>query len=418
MKFLIKNDYIFNLLNKIYVILMGLITSIFITRYLGVSDRGNYAYIIQVVSIAAIVLNLGIHQSYSFYYRMLKEETFSKYVQVVIIQFFFYTLISIICMNFVNDQLVVFMIILIPVSVLSQQLESIMAVENIRLKIKLHIFNGTLRTIGFGFLFFSVKSNLIFPIIITLILNIITIVSFLLFSLKKVKFKEEKLNLKFASEIIKFGWLPMLTALLITINYSADVIFLKHLGTSYDLGIYSTAAGLITYFWLIPDSFKEVLVSRVARSNNIHSTIFVIKVSLIIICGVIIAFIIVGKHAIQIMYGMKFLEAYNVTLILSIGAISMIFYKMIGTVLLAEGRRWVYFITLLVSAITNCIGNVVLIPEYGMYGSAISSVISYSVCGLAFLMYFSKIKNVSLLSFFYITKDEIDILKKIVMKGK
>lgn len=413
-----KNDYIFNLLNKIYVILMGLITSIFITRYLGVSDRGNYAYIIQVVSIAAIVLNLGIHQSYSFYYRMLKEETFNKYVQVVIIQFFFYTLISIICMNFVNDQLVVFMIILIPVSVLSQQLESIMAVENIRLKIKLHIFNGTLRTIGFGFLYFSVKSNLIFPIIITLILNIITIVSFLLFSLKKVKFKEEKLNLKFASEIIKFGWLPMLTALLITINYSADVIFLKHLGTSYDLGIYSTAAGLITYFWLIPDSFKEVLVSRVARSNNIHSTIFVIKVSLIIICGVIIAFIIVGKYAIQIMYGMKFLEAYNVTLILSIGAISMIFYKMIGTVLLAEGRRWVYFITLLVSAITNCIGNVVLIPEYGMYGSAISSVISYSVCGLAFLMYFSKIKNVSLLSFFYITKDEIGLLKKMVMKGR
>ncbi len=418
MKFLMKNDYIFNLLNKIYVILMGLITSIFITRYLGVSDRGNYAYIIQVVSIAAIVLNLGIHQSYSFYYRMLKEETFNKYVQVVIIQFFFYTLISIICMNFVNDQLVVFMIILIPVSVLSQQLESIMAVENIRLKIKLHIFNGTLRTIGFGFLYFSVKSNLIFPIIITLILNIITIVSFLLFSLKKIKFKEEKLNLKFASEIIKFGWLPMLTALLITINYSADVIFLKHLGTSYDLGIYSTAAGLITYFWLIPDSFKEVLVSRVARSNNIHSTIFVIKVSLIIICGVIIAFIIVGKYAIQIMYGMKFLEAYNVTLILSIGAISMIFYKMIGTVLLAEGKRWVYFITLLVSAITNCIGNVVLIPEYGMYGSAISSVISYSVCGLAFLMYFSKIKNVSLLSFFYITKDEIGLLKKMVMKGR
>ncbi|MBF8151818.1 polysaccharide biosynthesis C-terminal domain-containing protein [Exiguobacterium sp. TBG-PICH-001] len=413
-----KNDYIFNLLNKVYVILMGLITSIFITRYLGVSDRGNYAYIIQVVSIAAIVLNLGIHQSYSFYYRMLKEETFNKYVQVVIIQFFLYTLISIICMNFVNDQLIVFMIILIPISVLSQQLESIMAVENIRLKIKLHIFNGTLRTIGFGFLFFSVKSNLIFPIIITLILNIITIVSFLLFSLKKVKFKEEKLNLKFASEIIKFGWLPMLTALLITINYSADVIFLKHLGTSYDLGIYSTAAGLITYFWLIPDSFKEVLVSRVARSNNIHSTIFVIKVSLIIICGVIIAFIIVGEYAIQIMYGMKFLEAYNITLILSIGAISMIFYKMIGTVLLAEGRRWVYFITLLVSAITNCIGNVVLIPEYGMYGSAISSVISYSICGLAFLIYFSKIKNVSLLSFFYITKDEIGVLKKIVMKGK
>ena len=177
-----KNDYIFNLLNKVYVILMGLITSIFITRYLGVSDRGNYAYIIQVVSIAAIVLNLGIHQSYSFYYRMLKEETFNKYVQVVIIQFFLYTLISIICMNFVNDQLIVFMIILIPISVLSQQLESIMAVENIRLKIKFHIFNGTLRTIGFGFLFFSVKSNLIFPILITLILNIITIVSFLLFS--------------------------------------------------------------------------------------------------------------------------------------------------------------------------------------------------------------------------------------------
>lgn len=94
----------------------------------------------------------------------------------------------------------------------------------------------------------------------------------------------------------------------------------------------------------------------------------------------------------------------------------MIFYKMIGTVLLTEGKRWVYFLTLLVSALINCIGNILLIPEYGMYGSAFSSVISYSVCGLAFLVYFAKVKNISLLSFFLITQEEFNSIKKIIIK--
>ncbi|WP_214846255.1 polysaccharide biosynthesis C-terminal domain-containing protein [Exiguobacterium sp. S90] len=417
MNFLLKNDYIFNLLNKIYVILMGLIASIFITRYLGVVDRGNYAYIIQVVSIASIVLNVGIHQSYSFYYRKYQGEVFNKYVQIILVQFFIYTLVSVVLTFFINDQLIKFMIILVPVSVLAQQLESIMAVESIRLKIKLHILNGTLRTIGFGFLFFAISGGLLYPIIITFALNILTIVSFIFFSRGKLSFKKDRINWVFTWEIIKFGWLPMITALLITINYSADVIFLKNIGTAYDLGIYSTAAGLITYFWLIPDSFKEVLVSRTARSDAVNSTVFVIKISLVIILSVICAFSLLGKYAIQIMYGYKFLEAYQITLILSIGAVSMIFYKMIGTVLLAEGKRWVYFFTLLISAVTNCVGNIIFIPSYGMYGSAVSSVISYSVCGLGFLLYFARLKKIPLSAFIFVTKEEKRIIKNIVMKG-
>ena len=54
----------------------------------------------------------------------------------------------------------------------------------------------------------------------------------------------------------------------------------------------------------------------------------------------------------------------------------MVFYKMIGVVLLAEGNVGFTF-SLFISVLANIIANIVTIPILGMYGALLSSVISY-----------------------------------------
>ncbi|MGP9043564.1 lipid II flippase MurJ [Cytobacillus kochii] len=413
---LLNNDYSLNLINKVYTVIMGLISSIFLTRYLGVIYKGDYAYITQIVLVVAIILNLGIHQSYSFFYRKNVSNIFSKYVNIYSLQFTVHILIGLIVGILFNDLLYIYICMMVPFSVFAQQMESTMAVENIRLKIKLHMVNVTLRMIISVFMYFTLESNLLYPVLLTIGVNFITIAVYLYFS--KLTPNPSNNDFILVKEVLAFSWLPMLTALLITFNYSIDILFLKHMGTPYQLGIYSTAVGLINYFWLIPDAFKEVLVSRVARSHSIKSIILSIKASLLSTIIIIIAFFILGEYAINIMYGTQFSKTYEVTLLLSMGAVSMIFYKMIGTLFLAEGKRWFYFLSLLISVIVNVIANIFTIPKFGMYGAAISSVISYSLCGLSFLIYFLWQKKLNIFEVILILPTEIKQLIDVVRKRR
>ncbi|WP_404354093.1 polysaccharide biosynthesis C-terminal domain-containing protein [Exiguobacterium aurantiacum] len=414
LKSVLDNDFVLNLLNKIYVVLIGLGSSILLARYLGVESRGDYSYIIQIVSIVTIVLNIGMHQSYSYFYRQDKNNIFQKYASIFISQFLLNIVLALGLIVYTNNYILVYILLLIPFSVLAQQLESIMTVENIRKKIKVNYVINFLKFVFLSFLLIINEKTLMYPILILIGLYVVTF----FFYLKSLKISNlvTMFNIGFLAKVISFGWVPMLTALLISLNYSVDIILLKHLSSSYNLGIYSIAAGLITYFWLVPDSFKEVLVSRVARNESLHSTLLSIKVSFLFLFIVITSFALVGDFAVTLMYGKEYSESYEVTLILSLGTFSMIFYKMFGVILLAEGKRYIYFFNLLVSVLLNIVLNFMLIPKFGMYGAAISTVFSYNVCGILFLSYFIKAKGILLKEVLFFSKSDIEQLRKSIRR--
>ncbi|MEY8666346.1 polysaccharide biosynthesis C-terminal domain-containing protein [Enterococcus innesii] len=411
---ILKNDYAYNIVNKGYTIFVGLLSSAFMTRFLGVEFRGDYAFITQIVVIASNILGFGMYQSYSYFYKNSKnkEVIFRQYITIYITQFVLYTILSILVLLLDSNYYMYFLaVILLPSQIFYQQLEATMAVENIRLKISLNMFLNTLRLFINIIMFYFFSSSLLIAVSITLLLNLL--ISFSYIIIYKVKPSLKIINFSLISEIIRFSWLPMLTSLLITLNYSVDTIMLNYLSDSYSLSIYSVAAGIVTYFWFIPDAFKEVLVSKVTREKGNNSTNLAIKISLLVMIFVIIAFIIFGNIAIYIFYGKEFMSSYPITIILAIGGISMIFYKMIGVVLLAEGDTKVYFINLLLSASSNIAINFVVIPLWGMYGAAISTVISYTLCGWLFLIFYCKKTSQSLKEVLYFPKSE---LKRMVKK--
>lgn len=390
-----NNDYVFNLINKIYAVLIGLFSSAFITRYLGVQLKGNYAYIMQIIQITALILNLGVYQSYSYFYKKNNgKDMFEKYINIFKFQFLIYVTISGFSIFFHRSILVFLVELSIAFEIAKLEFENVMLVENIRLKIKVHMLSSALMLMFYIILFYLVRPSVVFPIVIIIIIDLVTL--FIYFKKMNVTVLINKLDIKFIKNVISFGYLPMITTLLVTLNYSVDILFLKHLSNSIDLGLYATAAGIVNYIWLIPDTFKDVLFSRVARNNDLKPVVLSVKISILVVMTIIVVFAIFGKFAIAMLYGKDFIGSYFVTIILLFGAFSMTFFKIFGVVFLAEGRRYFYFFSLLVSVIVNCLLNYYMIPKYGMYGSAFASVASYTICGVSFLIYFSKIKSVSI----------------------
>ena len=164
--------------------------------------------------------------------------------------------------------------------------------------------------------------------------------------------------------------------------------------------------------WLIPDAFKDVLVNKTSRSDPVKEIILVTKYSFYFSIILIIGFAILGEKFIVVMYGKEFVNSYFCTIILFIGCLSMIIYKLIHPIYIAKGKQIVVVIILCISVITNIIANILLIPKYNIYGAAWSSVLSYSLCSIIFLIIFCKDYNVNCSEFFIIRGEEIKKVMK------
>ena len=409
LKKLFGNDYSLSVFVRLFSFGIGLLSSIFSTRYLGVINKGSYAYINQIASILAIICNFGIYQSYSYNFKRHIENFQKKYTDICFLQLLalivFAVIISICSRNFE----ITLAMVLVPFNVIKQQYENIMLIEHIRFRFRIQMVNSVLLMLTYAILFWGFESSVISVVIVTVAVDIFTVIIYL-FKLRIIP-QVWRVDFKFLASVLKFGFLPMLSALLLTINYSVDIIFLRNMGTETELGLYSLAVNIINYVWMIPDAFKDVLFSKSAKSFDRDNIKFSMQISTAFILLCFFGFTIVGKIFIRIMYGMEFLDAYAPIELLIVGAFSMSIYKIIGVVLVSQGKRVVNFISLAISAVVNIVLNYWMIPKIGMMGAAWASIVSYTICAVVLLLYFRKEFSFRLRELFIPSKRTVTMIK-------
>lgn len=162
---------------------------------------------------------------------------------------------------------------------------------------------------------------------------------------------------------------------------------LKQMSSSYNVGIYSVAVTFSNMFLMVPDSFKEILFGDSAkRTFEKNKAINAIKVSFLFMILLIIGFLSFGEFAITLLYGSSYIKAFPITLVIFLGSLSMIFFKILQPIYISQGKQSVAIKILSVSALINISLNWYLIPNYQITGAAIASAISYTVCGLFFII--------------------------------
>ena len=332
---------------------------------------------------------MGIYQSYSYNYKKYGKGILKKYTDICYCQFLLLLFFAIVLMILIKKPIICLIVVLVPFNILKMQYSNIVLIENIRLSLLMNVFNSIVSAISYMMLYFWVHPSVVYVIALTVLIDIITV---LVFSAKlKVVPRVWEIDTQFLKEVIRFGIIPMMSGLLATINYSIDIIFLKGMGSPPELSYYSLAASIINYVWLIPDAFKSVLFSKSAKKFDTENLEFSSQVSMTFIFLCLVGFALLGRQLLIIFYGTEFRNSYGVTLLLIIGAFSMSIYKLVGVVLVSQGKRVAHFISLAISAIINVILNYLLIPIYGMYGAGIASVCSYTVCGIVLLIYFCRL---------------------------
>ena len=383
---MLKNDYVLNLVNKLVALISGFAISVVLARHLGVALRGEYAFVTTTASTVAIVLTLGLNQTFSFYYKhRFGEKAYGIFVRIFLGQFALHIAVSIWALAFVRETSAVLIIALLPGLCLYQQFEAAMSVVNVRLKIWANVVLSGLRVVGVALIAATLTAGL-WPLVwLHAFLWVLLPLAYILFTRVGAG---SRVSLKETALIVRYSFWPMMTALLVVLSYNIDVVFLKFLGSPEDLGLYSVASSLVVYMWAYTDGIKEVLVSRAARSRDPRLVLNPLKLAVYGSVVIIVAFFAIGRWAVPFAYGNEFAGSYTLTVVLSLGVVSMAVYKILGVILLTDGRRAFYFGALCASVGLNCVGNWFTIPEYGAVGAAWTSVASYTFTGVAFLVYY------------------------------
>lgn len=410
MKSILSNNYINSIASKFVLVILGIVSSILINRYLGPEGRGEYAYILNILNIFALFLNLGIYQSYPNYKRNKPSDSANTYYSIFIVQFIIYTGFSLLIASIIGFTMYFIPALLLPVMILANQLRFMSLIENVNKRNLTNVFNQLGYIIILIIMFFYFPSNYEYALFALLLKDFLIIANFT----KKYNYRFYK-NLLSIEDIvysIKFGFLPMLSSLLITLNYKLDIIILKYFVDFQEIGLYSVGVSLANQVWIIPDAFKDVIFSRVARKDSTDGIILSIKINLYISVLIIAGIIIYGKKIITLLYGKEYLMSYDIVIIIFIGIIPMIFFKLINPILIVKGKQKIAFYTLCISVAINTIMNFMLIPLHGIVGAAIASVFSYSICGLVFLVVFARDYNIKIARFFVLNKAEISKILK------
>lgn len=417
-KKILNNDYTLSVAVQLFTAVIGIVSSAFCTRFLGVRYKGDYNYITQISNIVVLILNMGIYQSYSYNYKKYGPSILKKYIDICFFQFFILLIVSGILIITTNDILISLIAISVPFSIIRLQFGNIVLIEKIRLSFLLTVLTSVIQTICYIVLFYCVTPGIIYVVGITIIMNIISVIAFVI--CLRVIPQIWNIDFTFFKSVLRFGIIPMLSAFLSTINYRIDIIFLKHIGLPDELSYYSLATGLISYVWMIPDAFKSVLYSKSGKKFDRENILFSSQVSSVFIIVCLAGFAVLGKFLLGLLYGDEFVPSYGVTMLLIVGAFSMSFFKITGVVLISQGRRIAHFVSLAISATVNVILNFLLIPSIGMYGAAIASVCSYTICGLILLIYFCKLYNMNAIWFIIPSKETLKTIKQVFtsMNGK
>ena len=393
-KRIFNNDYAFSFINKISSVLVGVVTSALINRYLGPEGKGQYAFVINIVNLVAIAGNFGFYQSYPKSKRANLPNIKEKYVDVFFTQFFLYSTIAFVLSFFMGgNSLYIAALFLVPVQVLTSQFSMVALIEFINFKQKLQLFITFLNLFLTALIFFFAPKHVLFIMAMLFIKDIFFITMYLV----KIKYipRPFRVESQFLSMLFKFGIVAVVSAFLLTLNYKADIIMLKLYVDDAQIGLYSVGVALAEYIWLIPDAFKEVLFARTAKDDAIDEIMSSIRINLFISTVIIVCMVLLGKPFISFMYGVEFLDSYAVTCVIMFGVPAMVLYKMTTSLYVANGKQTFYLITLLISAVSNVLLNFLFIPMMGKLGAAIASAISYNLCGLIFygrFLYDYKIK--------------------------
>lgn len=372
---------------RILTVGLNFISNVLINRSLGLTLKGQYTTIVNYANFLQLFLNLGICYAYPLL-RNKEGERIAKEAVLTIIWLQTIVFLGISGIAFmISPSVRTFMIVLLSTTMIcNSQIVFIALIDDIKRR-NLFLLSSTILFIICNTICILVVPGQLNIIVYLLIAKYLYEIFVITKKNKYLYISIELISKERISTILKVGLPTAILAVLISCNYNIDIFMLNWMKSGdTQVGMYGVAYSLTNMLWIIPDAFKELIYNKTAREDNYKFVMKCIFANMAICVVVSFGFMILGKWFLGLVYGQEYIIAYDVSLTLFCGVIPMVAFKLIHPIYVNKGKSGVVVVLLLVAVMANIISSYILIPNYGAFGAAIASVISYAICGVLFFI--------------------------------
>ncbi len=379
------------------IMVFSFFSSLITARYLGVELKGEYNYLITLGSFLWTLLDLGIYRSYPYLIRkfpnkinnLFKWATLTFIIEIVVL-----SSTGLLLINFWSKVLSynfkpIYMLLFIGYMTFSKyfmQLESIfMGMDRIVDQSIGDLLYGGLTFLLFliGFIFLHNVDRLA-VILVGMVIAMGIGIAYFIKQYNKVDFAKN-LDLKFIYSAYSFGIRVFLSSIIIMLLIRVDIILIKKMLGFREVGIYSIAAHIVDMLQVASNLVGGYLFVKLSDTEDDFTKWQLMKKIMMLFGAFLtvanLAFVLLGKFLLRILYGIDFVPAYGVYLWLIPASYGLSFGSFFNNYLNSKGFPP---ITILIPAISlglNIGLNLLMIPRWGLIGAAIAS-------GIAYLLWF------------------------------
>ena len=215
----------------------------------------------------------------------------------------------------------------------------------------------------------------------------------IVYRFNKLKLSRWKFNKEIAVSLLKDSWPLILSGLAISVYMKVDQVMIKNMLNSEEVGFYAAAVRLSEAWYFIPVALTSSLFPAIVNAKKVGKEFYNNRIQKLydILAWMAIAIAlpvsIFSSDIIRIIFGNEFNSAAPVLTIYVWAGVAVFLGVASNQYLANENYTKLSFFRTFIGMIFNVVLNFILIPEYGIVGAAVATLISYSVAVFSIILF-------------------------------
>ena len=194
-------------------------------------------------------------------------------------------------------------------------------------------------------------------------------------------------NLVAMKRLLLLSWPLAITALSVSVYHRIDRVLIGRYLNAGELGYYATADNLVGMMSMVPLAFMASIYPLLCqRSEQLNSVERISNISFRWLLsgsvGLAGLLFLVGQPLIVLLYGEEFAFSGEILRVLVWAQVAVCYGIIITPILLSANLQNYLTIAAVTGAIFNAIGNILILPLFGVIGAAWVTVFSYSLASI------------------------------------
>lgn len=399
-KYFINTSWLF--FERILRIVVSFIVTIFVVRYLGPKDFGLFSYILSFFWLFASISTLGLE---SITTREIVKHPDDKSEIIGTVFFLRLTgsvaaivLVGIILLILGEDTYTSILILLLSGSFLFQSFSAIEYYFRGKVQAKYNAYAlsaSVLISSLFKIIFILIKAPLVYFVLTVVIeyaalaIGLITV-----YQMNQLSVFNWKYSKALAKALLKYSWPLALSGIVVMVYMKIDQIMIKNMMSEEAVGYYAAAVRLCESWYFIPVTLCNSIFPAIVSAKNVSEEFYNNRMQKLydiltwLAIGIAIPVTIFSDKIITLLFGGEFSPASPVLTIYIWAGVAIFLGVASSQYLINENLTKLSFFRSFIGMIINVVLNFIFIPIYGIVGSAIATLVSYTT--VTFVLSFHK----------------------------